>query len=156
MAIDTLPSAPQPTDTTSQFNAKAFAWVAALSTWTPATPACTHAHRRRGTGKAGARTAQQVGCWVTRGVHSSTAHASTPQPASAPAGGRSDRCLTSPARPDAAAGTDAGARAAAAVAVTAAAGHGRRRSSVTSSSLHSPGCGPRRPAVAQGRGPIPD
>ncbi|MDO9106148.1 MAG: hypothetical protein Q7U57_14435 [Methylovulum sp.] len=34
MAIDTLPAAPAPTDTTSEFNAKSFAWVAALATWT--------------------------------------------------------------------------------------------------------------------------
>lgn len=34
MAITPLPSAPLPTDTTAQFNTKAFAWVAALDTFT--------------------------------------------------------------------------------------------------------------------------
>lgn len=34
MSITPLPSAPQPTDSTAQFNTKAFAWVAALDTWT--------------------------------------------------------------------------------------------------------------------------
>lgn len=34
MSITSLPSAPQPTDSTSEFNTKAFAWVAALDTWT--------------------------------------------------------------------------------------------------------------------------
>lgn len=33
MAITPLPSPPQPTDTTAQFNSKAFAWVAALGTF---------------------------------------------------------------------------------------------------------------------------
>jgi len=34
MSITSLPSAPQPTDSTSEFNTKAFAWVAALDTFT--------------------------------------------------------------------------------------------------------------------------
>lgn len=34
MAITPLPSPPEPTDSTSQFNTKAFAWVVALDTWT--------------------------------------------------------------------------------------------------------------------------
>lgn len=34
MPITTLPAAPQPTDTTQQFNSKSFAWVVALETWT--------------------------------------------------------------------------------------------------------------------------
>lgn len=34
MSITPLPSAPQPTDSTSEFNTKAFAWVAALDTFT--------------------------------------------------------------------------------------------------------------------------
>jgi hypothetical protein len=34
MTITSLPSAPQPTDSTSEFNTKAFAWVAALDDWT--------------------------------------------------------------------------------------------------------------------------
>ena len=34
MTITALPSAPLPTDTASEFNAKAFAWVAALGTFT--------------------------------------------------------------------------------------------------------------------------
>lgn len=34
MSITPLPSAPQPIDSTSEFNTKAFAWVAALDTWT--------------------------------------------------------------------------------------------------------------------------
>lgn len=34
MTITSLPSAPQPTDSTSEFNTKAFAWVAALDNWT--------------------------------------------------------------------------------------------------------------------------
>jgi hypothetical protein len=34
MAITPLPSPPEPTDSTAQFNAKAFAWVAAIDTWT--------------------------------------------------------------------------------------------------------------------------
>lgn len=34
MSITPLPSAPQPTDSTAEFNTKAFAWVAAIDTWT--------------------------------------------------------------------------------------------------------------------------
>ena len=34
MAITPLPDAPEPTDSTAQFNTKAFAWVAALDTFT--------------------------------------------------------------------------------------------------------------------------
>jgi len=34
MPITTLPPAPEPTDSTSQFNAKSFAWVAALDQFT--------------------------------------------------------------------------------------------------------------------------
>jgi hypothetical protein len=34
MAITPLPPAPEPTDSTGQFNTKAFAWVASLDTWT--------------------------------------------------------------------------------------------------------------------------
>jgi hypothetical protein len=34
MSITPLPSAPQPTDSTAEFNTKAFAWVAALDTFT--------------------------------------------------------------------------------------------------------------------------
>lgn len=34
MTITHLPTAPQPTDSTSEFNTKSFAWVAALDNWT--------------------------------------------------------------------------------------------------------------------------
>jgi hypothetical protein len=39
MTIDSLPPAPEPTDTPQQFNTKAFLWVAALDTWTNQTNA---------------------------------------------------------------------------------------------------------------------
>ncbi len=55
MAITPLPSPPQPTDTTAQFNSKAFAWVAALGTFvteTNATEAAVDADAAIATAKA--------------------------------------------------------------------------------------------------------
>lgn len=74
MAITPLPSPPQPTDTTAQFNSKAFAWVAALGTFVTeanATEAAVDADAATATAKA-AEASASAATATTKAAEAST------------------------------------------------------------------------------------